>query len=263
MTSHELLEILESNVAPISLSDEFCAKEHAYDNSGIIIDNGKQIMGIMFSLDFSLATVAEAKKKGFNCIVTHHPAIYGGINRIDVCNDSQAAAIAECLLGGFTVISMHLNFDAAQEGIDYYLMRGIGGQRSLKNLVELSCGSYGRLYDIEHTTLYELCQKLKKNFSSDRVVYYGPKDKNIDRACSFCGAGCDDGAVKFALQNKADVLISSDLKHHHIAALVSAGVGVIALTHYASETFGFKKIYEKLTSKLSAPTSFFCDQSLI
>ena len=101
----DILKILEE-VAPVALSDEFCKKYGMYDNSGIIVDCKKDINGAVFSLDLSKNAIRSAKEKGYNLIITHHPAIYGGISRI-----SADGLIAECLLSGISVISMHLNFD--------------------------------------------------------------------------------------------------------------------------------------------------------
>jgi dinuclear metal center YbgI/SA1388 family protein len=259
--SGELLKLLEQEVAPLSLSQEMCKACNGYDNSGIIIDSGKQITGIVFSLDLSEKVVERAINTKANCIVTHHPAIYGGIQRLYYDNP-QTAALCMCIKNDISVISMHLNFDAAPQGIDYHLMKGIGGDKC-KAQINLDGGAYGRVYDIPSTTLKDLVNKIKEQFTTQRVIYYGDDDKIIQTASSFCGAGTDEDAILFAVKNSADVLISSDMKHHHIAELVARKMGVIILTHYASETYGFKKIYKKLINKLNVCSSYFVDDELI
>lgn len=260
MKLSELLNLLE-NVGPLSISDDFCRKCGAYDNSGIIVDCGEEITGVLFSLDLSEKVIEEAKKQGFNAIVTHHPAIFGAIRSVSL-NDYKTSLIAECLKSGVSVISMHLNFDAAPEGIDYHLMQGLGGDVG-NALIKLSGGEYGRVYDVKPCKLAEYVEFIKQNFSTDKVIYYGKNDKIIKRVCSFCGAGCDDAAIDFAAREGADVLVSSDMKHHHIAALVSRGISVIILTHYASENYGFNKIYCKIIEELNVPAAYFCDAALL
>jgi dinuclear metal center YbgI/SA1388 family protein len=210
---------LEDEVAPLALSDRFCKACNAYDNSGIIVNCNKDISGIVFSLDLSMNAVEECLAKGFNCIVTHHPAIYGGINHLYEDSPLQAALMA-CVKNGISVISMHLNFDSAPHGIDYYLMKGIGGDKAV-TMIDIEGGSYGRAYDIPKSTLGELVKKVEKEFNTQRVVVYGNLSREIKRAASFCGAGCDDEAIAFAVTNNADVFVSADMKHHHIAELVS------------------------------------------
>jgi dinuclear metal center YbgI/SA1388 family protein len=259
---NELFALLEREVAPVKLSDEFCKACSAYDNSGIILDCGQDVNGILFTLELSVNVVTEAKRLGYNTIVTHHPAIYGGIKRLNPCSNPQDDALCECIKCGISIISMHLNFDAAKEGIDYYLMRGIGGDNA-KMQVELSLGGYGRVYKIKQTTLEGLVTYIKKQFKSERVIYFGDKNKNIATVASFCGAGCDEGAITFAVENGADVLVSSDLKHHNIAELVARGMGVIAITHYAAESYGMNKIYQKVSDKLGVHSAYFYDEQLL
>lgn len=258
MTVGEALALYENKIAPVKLSDDFCAKYKMYDNSGIIIDCGKEVTGVLFTLDLSEAAVKLATERGFNLIITHHPAIYGGVSRIDTVNVPQSRAIADCIKNDVSVISMHLNSDAAPEGIDYYLMRGLGGKAG-KTLCNIEGGAYGRVYDIEKTTLAKLAARAAETFRSPRIIYFGEADGQIKKAASFCGAGCDDDTVAFAKAQGADLFVSSDLKHHQIADLVESGIAVLQLTHYCAESYGFEKIYQELKRHLNVPSSFFFD----
>ncbi|MDE6597064.1 MAG: Nif3-like dinuclear metal center hexameric protein [Clostridia bacterium] len=227
-----------------------------YDTSVIIIDSGNDINGALFSLDLSTNAVKEAKARGYNLIVTHHPAIYGGISRI-CAND----AVAQCVKEGISVISMHLNFDAAPEGIDYHLMKGLGGDKA-EILSPVTGGGYGRAYEIYSIAFSEYVEKIKSTFSSQRVLAYG-EEKSIKKVASFCGAGYDDNAMNFAVAQKVDLFVSSDLKHHEITALLTRGLNVIHLTHYSAENYGFNKIYLKIREELKVPSAYFCDGTLL
>ena len=224
MKLKEIFDKLET-IAPVALSNEFCAKFKMYDNSGIIIDCKEDIKGALFSLDLSFKAIEEAKKRGFNLIVTHHPAIFGGISRI-----SADDLIGTCLKCGISVISMHLNFDAAPCGIDYHLMRGLGGEKA-EILDEIQGGGYGRVYSVKEVKFGELESAVCKNFNTQRALFYGDKEKKIKKVASFCGAGCNNEAIAFAKCHGADAFVSSDMKHHEIAALIEKGINVIHLTH--------------------------------
>ncbi len=260
MKSTELLKLLEY-VGPLSLSADFCKKCGAYDNSGILVDSGEDITGVLFSLDLSQKSLQKAKELGFNAIVTHHPAIYGPLSAVKV-DDYKSKLIAECLKNGITVISMHLNFDAAPEGIDYQLMQGLDGDAG-KTLIKLEGGAYGRVYDIKPRKLNDYVEFIKRNFNTQRVIYYGDGNSTVARAASFCGAGCDDEAIEFAHSENADVFISSDMKHHQITALLERGISIVVLTHYAAENYGFNKIYGKIIEELNVPAAYFCDGDLL
>ena len=252
----EIFEKLE-NVAPVALSDRFCAKYRMYDNSGIIIDCKEEIKGALFSLDLSFKAIEEAKKRGCNLIVTHHPAIFGGISRISVDD-----VIGTCLKSGISVISMHLNFDAAPCGIDYHLMRGLGGENA-EIYEDVEGGGYGRVYGVKEVKFAELETAVRKNFNTQRALFYGDSQRKVQKIASFCGAGCNNDAIEFAKRNGADVLVSSDMKHHEIAALLQKGINVIHLTHYSAENYGFNKIYTQISSAFSIPTAFFADEDLL
>ncbi len=251
----DILKKLEE-VAPVALSDDFCKKYSMYDNSGIIIDSGGDVNGALFSLDLSEKSVTEAQKAGFNLIITHHPAIYGGVSRINFGDP-----IARCVKNGISVISMHLNFDAAPKGIDYYLMRGLGGSNA-EILAYVDGGGYGRVYSVKPVKFSEYFQNVKKEFSTSRALSFGG-EREVKKVASFCGAGCDDKAINFAVAHGADVFVSSDMKHHEIAALLNKKINVIHLTHYSAECYGFGKIYNEISEGLKIKSAFYTDEDLI
>jgi len=108
--------------------------------------------------------------------------------------------------------------------------------------------------------LGKFCAHIGKEFCTERIIVYGDMERNISKVASFCGAGCDDYNMAFAKNHGADVFLSSDMKHHEISGLVSSGTAVIVMTHYASESYGLNKIFEKIkgfpkTHVVSCPTA--------
>lgn len=264
MRVEDYLKFLE-RVAPLGLSDEFCEKYKMYDNSGIIVNCGKEVAGVLYTLDLTQKAVEEAKRLKFNLIVTHHPAIYGGITKLDLVESPQARALLECAKNGISVISMHLNFDAAPQGIDYYLSLGLGCAVGAGQAIAapLSNGGYGRVYNVAPRTYAEYVKYVEKEFSASRILSYGEKNREVHRVASFCGAGCDEHNISFAARNKADVFVSSDIKHHEIVALTEMGISVLSLTHYACENYGFNKIYLKIKDGLKVKSAYFTDTNLL
>lgn len=125
MKSTEFYALAEQ-FAPKSLSDEFCRRYGAYDNSGLLLDSGEDAEKILFSLDLSLAAIERAKREGAGIICTHHPAVYAKLGRLLSSEPaSSGGKVAACLKAGISVVSMHLNLDAAPCGIDESLMEGI------------------------------------------------------------------------------------------------------------------------------------------
>lgn len=268
MKLSEIYKIAEE-IAPKKLSDEACQRLSLYDNSGILIDAGEDIEGAVFSLDLSFAAIEKAKRMGANLIVTHHPAIYGKMGEIRFDDEYLTGAkITECLKNSISVIGMHLNLDFADGGTDECLMDGVvqaaKGEKGTPRIANvLSEGGYGRVYDLPEISLRELSENMRTVFSTNRILTYGEGEKKIRRAASFCGAGADAKEVLFALHSGADALISSDFKHHVITLATESGLAVIALTHYASENFGFKKYYQKICQRIDIPCVYHTDENLL
>lgn len=252
MKLQEIYEIVDG-LAPFALSEEYIARGHC-DNSGLLLDCGKNIKGILFSLDFSAEAIAAAIKAGANCIVTHHPAIWGGVTRIDA---AHAGNLAACVKAGISVISAHLNLDAAENGIDEWLMRGLGGKDPIAVMDVLSKGGYGRAYDVKESSLNVFTERAKQVFHTKRLIAYG--NAPVKRVASFCGGGFGSEAISFALENGADTVVSSDGKHHIIMEAVEQGLNVVLLTHYASENYGFLRFAEEVKRRVKIPVTAFTD----
>lgn len=271
---------IADELAPKALSDEYCARYGAYDNSGVLVDAGEEIVGVVCSLDLSDAAIDKAIALGANLIITHHPAIYGKLSTL--CIDDPrltGGKMVRCLKQGISVLSMHLNLDGAVDGIDESLMNGIlkaaakttgagtdvtaKSAAAVKVMHPLTGGGYGRVYDLSAVTLSALCKEMEKEFSTKRIVCYGDANKLLGTAASFCGAGVDEGAIVWAAKEGADVIVSADFKHHLISMAMESGLSVIALTHYASENYGFEKFYQKIRQQMDVPCVYHTDENLL
>ena len=260
MKPKEIYEVIDS-AYPKRLSDEYISFYGGHDNSGLLIDLGDEVTGVLFSLDLSLSAIEEAKSKNCNLIVTHHPAIFYPVSRLSI-EEPVSARLIRCIRSGISVISMHLNLDCAARGIDYYLSEAIKGRGEENPNEKVEDGGYGRIYEISETTAKELCDSLKKVLRSDRVVLYGNNCK-VGKVASFCGAGVDGGAIAAAKANGAQMIVSSDVKHNFICDILESGMGLITVTHYAGENYGFEKIYRQLEGKLGIRAIFHEDADLL
>lgn len=259
---------LADGLSSKSLSDEYCARYGAYDNSGILVDTGKDVTKILFALDLSLSAIKRAEEIGAELIFTHHPAIYG---KIDCISESELLGkkLIQCIEKGISVLSMHLNLDCADGGIDESLMQGIAlasgtvlNGNEVKIMHPLFQGGYGRAYPIKERTASELLDGIKREFSMPKAICYGG-EKTVKKVASFCGAGADEESLRFAKENGADVIISADFKHHLIAQALDDGLAVVVLTHYGSENYGFKKYYEKISREIKVSCEYHEESALI
>lgn len=264
----DFYRVLEKH-APIGISERFCSDFGGYDNSGILVNTGKDVLSAVFSLDLSVAAVEKAVSRDAGVIVTHHPAIYAKIG--DIRSDEPLGyKLVKCIENGISVVSMHLNLDGAAEGVDQSLAEAVckasGGElkdESIMYPLGENVG-YGRAYRLKKSvSLSVLAENLKRILKSKNMLVFGKSDTPIEKAASFCGAGADIEAIDFAVKNGVGVIVSSDFKHHIISEALERGLCVIAPTHYASERYGFQKYYEKISRETEISCLFHEDEEFL
>ncbi len=252
MNLKELIAKIDS-YAPFSLSDAF-KKQGAHDNSGLIVSCHDSVNKVLTCLDLTDDAVKKAIKVGADTIVTHHPAIYYPISSL--CDGGENSAVLNAIKNDINVISAHLNLDIANEGIDYYLAKGLGAKtQKVINIISGENG-YGRECFIEKTTFGEFVDNAVKVFGAVNYLKYGKTEKAIKKFVSFCGAGSSEAVL---YNGNADVIVTSDLPHHAILNLVNKGKCVLLFSHYASEIYGFKKFSNELSKHIKV--QFFDDKT--
>lgn len=255
-----LLSLLDK-LSPLSLSDAMVARGD-YDNSGLLVKCGDKAEKILFSLDLSDAAVARAIRRGCDTVVTHHPAIYSPIKRLN-CDDLTCAPLLLAIKKSINVISMHLNLDIADGGIDSCLCYGLGAKnyKILDKVTEKN--GYGREFDIDPVMLKDFVRNAKKVFATDKITVYGKKNAVIKKAASFCGGGSSvaEKCVSKKLTD-AQLIVTSDMPHHVIESLIENGKCVMIMPHYVSEEYGFKKYYLNAAAEIRgrAETYYFDDK---
>ncbi len=250
-----------NGLAPLSLSQAMIDAGE-YDNSGVLVKCHDEASAILFALDLTDTAVNRAVRNKCDVIVTHHPAIYAPIKGLSV-SDGVTSPVLNAIRKNINVVSMHLNLDIADGGIDASLSEGLGGDnyRILEMVTELN--GYGREFSIKPTLLKDFVKKTRKNFSTNKLTVYGKRTAVIKKVASFCGAG-GSSAEKCVLSGltDADLIISSDMPHHIIKELVEKGKNIILLPHYVAEEYGFKKFYIRATERINgkAQTYYFDDK---
>lgn len=254
---NEFVLLLEK-FSPLELSRKMIEKGD-YDNSGVIVANHDCVKGVLFTLDLTEIAVKRAVELGCDTIVTHHPAIYNPIKSLGVTEDTKA--LLSAIKNNLNVISMHLNLDVAFGGIDACLAQGLGAKEErILDFVDQENG-YGREFNIEENSLENFVKSVKKTFGSDKIIAYGCE--NVCKIASFCGGGSSHALGAVASENTdADTIVTSDIPHHVLLALVNVGKNVLVIPHYVSENYGFNKFYEKVSKDLTgdAKAYYFTDK---
>jgi dinuclear metal center YbgI/SA1388 family protein len=103
MLIKNIIQILEE-VAPPSYQE-------SYDNSGLIVgDAGWECSGAIICLDTLESVVEEAKKKGANLIIAHHPIVFKGLKKING-NNYVERVIINAIKNDIAIYAIHTNLD--------------------------------------------------------------------------------------------------------------------------------------------------------
>ena len=110
MKIKDVIACLET-IAPLSLQE-------GYDNAGLITgDENAECTGILISLDATIPVVHEAKEKGCNLIVSHHPIVFAGLKKITGKNYVQKAVI-NAIKNDIALYAIHTNLDNVLNGVN-------------------------------------------------------------------------------------------------------------------------------------------------
>lgn len=114
----EVIKLLEQT-APLSYQE-------SYDNAGLLTGNSDWgCTGIICSLDATEEVIYEAKSKGCNLVVAHHPIIFGGLKKITGKNYVEKTVIA-AIKNDIAIYAIHTNLDNVIAGVNNKIADKLG-----------------------------------------------------------------------------------------------------------------------------------------
>ena len=114
----QITSYLES-IAPL-------AYQESYDNSGLLTGHaGQECTGVLCTLDATVEIVREAKARGCNLVVAHHPILFKGITRLTGRNYVEEALI-EAIKNDIAIYAIHTNLDNVANGVNAVIAQKLG-----------------------------------------------------------------------------------------------------------------------------------------
>ena len=175
---------------------------------------GQNVNKILFALTVTDKIVEQAREKGCDMIISHHPLFYVPLDWKDI-----------------NIYSAHTNLDKAEGGTTDRLIKELG-------FTKTESSEFVRIVRLnEPITVEELRQKLLK--ISPKLRYINNNDAKEIKSIGFCaGSGSE-----FISQTDTDAFVTGDLKFH--TALDCRQV-VFDIGHFESEIFA-PKILKEIT----------------
>jgi dinuclear metal center YbgI/SA1388 family protein len=208
------------------------ALAEAWDAVGLVCgDPSEVVRSVLFAVDPTTAVVDEAVDRGVDLVVTHHPLFLTPVHGVPA-DDPKGRLVHRLVRAGIGLFVAHTNADRAEpHGVNDALAAALG----LVGAVPLE--PFGRIGSLpEPVTLRRFAERVAAALpaTAGGVRLAGEPDREV-RTAAVCG-GSGGSLVDAAAAAGADVLVSSDLKHHAVSeGLEAGGPALVDVAHYAGE----------------------------
>ncbi|MES2330238.1 MAG: Nif3-like dinuclear metal center hexameric protein [Bacteroidota bacterium] len=174
----DIIRVLE-NKAPLSLQE-------SYDNAGLLTGNpGWECKGILCTLDATEAVILEAKSRGCNLVVAHHPIIFGGLKKINGKNYVEKTVIA-AIKNDIAIYAIHTNLDNILDGVNNQIADRLGLIN--RQVLVPKAGQLMKLYSFVPLAQAEQVRSALFEAGAGNIGEYSEASFNIDGTGTFKGS---------------------------------------------------------------------------
>lgn len=231
VTVRDLIAVLDL-VAEPALAEE-------WDNVGLLVGAPElEISAILIALDPTLEILDEAKRKGCNVIVTHHPLIFKGLLAVRT-DQPEGRVLAFALADRLAIIGCHTNLDKVPGGVSDMLAARLGLSNCRALVADLPPSAannigFGRCGDLpEPMAFADFFRFIQEKLALPVVKVAGIPPPEITRVAVCGGSGSDLTPVARAAG--AQIYISGEIKHSMARWVESVGFCVLDGGHFATE----------------------------
>lgn len=231
-----------NKIAPITLMQKG-------DNSGLLVgDPEREAKKVLAALDITNEAVDEARKKGADVIISHHPVIYDPLYSLSEKNPACRAA-----KHGIFCICYHSPLDLAHGGMNDIifdiLKLPLGLLKPQSFLEEVGGGyGYGLICGMKTSLSPEETARLLKSAFGCTAVRYSRGGRPI-KTIAFC-SGSGGSMFEDALSLGADALITGDVKHDRMIAALNEGATIFDCGHFHTENIVLPYIAKKFAEDI-------------
>lgn len=231
-TLGEVVAALEARYDPALAED--------WDAVGLVCgDPGDPVERVLFAVDPVAAVVEEALATGAQLLVTHHPLFLTAVSGVPA-DDPKGRLVHRLIRAGAGLFVAHTNADRAPgSGVSDALAAALGltGTRPLQPAAADPRAGLGRIGRLpEPVVLAEFAERVAGALPATvgGVRAAGDPGRRIETV-AVCG-GSGGSLLPAAAAAGADVLLTSDLRHHPVSEAQEArGPAVCDVAHFASE----------------------------
>ena len=230
-----MIKVCDVLTALFDAAPEYMKME--WDNVGLLCGRRTAaVRRVMVALDPMPDVFAEAKARGCELIVTHHPLIFDAPRAI---NDESYTG--RCILAlaeaHIAAINLHTNLDVCPGGVNDVLAETLG-LADVSVLDPIGQDAQGRPYGLIRTGMVQ-AQSLAAFAAFVRSALGCPGLRFADagrpvRRVAVGGGSCG-GAIDEVLAAGCDTLVTADLKYNHFEEAKYRGLNLLDAGHFETE----------------------------
>lgn len=212
----------------------------SWDTPGIVSGDSRSLVNrVVFMVDVTQESVADAVEWGADLIVAHHPLLMRGVT--SVAEDHyKGALVAGLIRANCALVSVHTNGDSVSTGTSVVLARTIGVEPRATITTNATGGGIGIVGDTAPVSLGEFARRIAAALpqTAGGVRVSGEFLQTVS-SVSLC-AGAGDSLLSEPAVSQTDVYVTSDLRHHPASefreqAVRGANTALIDISHWAAE----------------------------
>ncbi len=217
-TVNHIVELV-NQIAPFELAE-------AWDNVGLLAGRpDAPVDTVLCALDMSMEVLSEARRRGAQLVVTHHPILFRGRKNLAE-TDAEGRLLCELVRSGVAMIAAHTNYDNASPGVNDALAAALG----LREIEVLEGGM--RVGKPGSVSFNQFADRAERALGGP-VRQYGDPERPIARVAVLGGAGED--FARIALEAGADAYLTGEMAYHKALDAVDNGLCVLEAGHAATE----------------------------
>lgn len=217
------------------------ATAESWDRVGLTVGSrSATVSSVLFTVDCTDAVVAEAVKVGADLIVAHHPLLLKGIHSVDG-DHPKGRLVTELVHQGIGLVVAHTNADKPRGGVVDALAGAFGLTDTTPLVLDdqlAEVGGLGRVGRLAAPVRLEdfarrVADALPSTGGGIRIS--GELDRMITTVA--VQAGASDDLLDTARLSRADVYVTSDLRHHPAseARAWAEAPALIDIPHWSAE----------------------------
>ncbi len=215
--------------APLSSAEK-------WDNVGLLCGSKKQeITKVLLALDITSDVVREAREKGCELILSHHPVIFDPLRSIE-----PDSAIALLIKYDIAALCLHTNLDKAENGVNTALAQALSLQNTALYPDEFLC-----VGDLPSPMSAEIFARYLKEKLHAPSVRFTNADGLIQSVAVSSGGGGE--GVELCEKYRFDAFVTGELKHHQYIYANEKGIAAFDAGHFPSEDVVIAPLREALT----------------